>query len=336
MSQIVNEPVRPDHLAILERGVDEWNEWKKRTTEEPNLMGQYFFCKQWTGIDFSKTNLFGCVFHGIDLPNSDFSGASLAKADITWADWPGVSFKGAYFCYTNFVDVDLRGADFTNAIMEEATFANCDLRGAKGLDRVKHRRPSTVGIDTIYHSRGEIPDEFLRGCGVPEHLITYIPSLISAMDGLQFYSCFISYSSKDEEFVRRLHARMREADLRVWFAPEDIRGGQKLHHQIDAAIRSHDKVLVVLSPSSMNSEWVLSEMRKARKAELETGRRKLFPIRLTDIETLRSWECFDADTGRDIAVEIREYFIPDFSNWRQQNDFENAFHRLINDLKAEP
>jgi len=26
--------------------------------------------------------------------------------------------------------------------------------------------------------------------------------------------------------------------------------------------------------------------------------------------------CFDADTGKDSAREIREYFIPDFSNWK--------------------
>ena len=33
-------------------------------------------------------------------------------------------------------------------------------------------------------------------------------------------------------------------------------------------------------------------------------------------ETLRDWECFDGDTGKDSAREIREYFIPDFSNWK--------------------
>jgi len=36
------------------------------------------------------------------------------------------------------------------------------------------------------------------------------------------------------------------------------------------------------------------------------------PIRLTDFETLRDWTCFDADTGKDLAVEVREYFIPTF------------------------
>jgi len=41
--------------------------------------------------------------------------------------------------------------------------------------------------------------------------------------------CFISYSTKDDEFARRLHSRMREANMRVWFAPEDLKGDKKLH-----------------------------------------------------------------------------------------------------------
>jgi hypothetical protein len=41
----------------------------------------------------------------------------------------------------------------------------------------------------------------------------------------------------------------------------------------------------------------------------------LFPMRLIGFETLRDWECFDADTGKDSAREIREYYIPDFSDW---------------------
>ena len=32
----------------------------------------------------------------------------------------------------------------------------------------------------------------------------------------------------------------------------------------------------------------------ARKAERQTGQRKLFPVRLTDFATPRDWECFDA------------------------------------------
>ena len=61
----------------------------------------------------------------------------------------------------------------------------------------------------------------------------------------------------------------------------------------------------------------------------------LFPVRLVDFETLRDWECFDADTGKDSAREIREFFIPDFSVWKDFDSYQKAFERLLRDLKAE-
>jgi hypothetical protein len=40
----------------------------------------------------------------------------------------------------------------------------------------------------------------------------------------------------------------------------------------------------------------------------------LFPVRLVDFEKLRQWECFDADTGKDLARKIREYFHSRFQS----------------------
>lgn len=149
-----------------------------------------------------------------------------------------------------------------------------------------------------------------------------------------FNSCFISYSHKDDNFAKGLYARLRAANIQVWYAPEDIKGGAKLHEQLDQAIRHHDKLLLVLSENSLSSEWVMTEIRKARKYEIEEKRRKLFPIRLVAMETIRDWECFDAETGKDLAIEVREYFIPDFSRWQNRDTFQASFSRLLDDLKA--
>ena len=60
----------------------------------------------------------------------------------------------------------------------------------------------------------------------------------------------------------------------------------------------------------------------------------LFPVRLVDFETIRDWECFDADTGKDSAREIREYYIPDFTSWKANHDsYLKEFERLVRDLK---
>lgn len=148
------------------------------------------------------------------------------------------------------------------------------------------------------------------------------------------YDVFISYSTEDQEFAERLHADLQAKGVQCWFAPEDIQGGKKIHEQIDQAIRGHDKLLLVLSEHSMASEWVKTEIYKARQQEGKENKRKLFPIRLVGYEQIRQWEAFDADTGKDMAREVREYFIPDFTRWKDQNAYQKAFDRLLRDLKA--
>lgn len=92
---------------------------------------------------------------------------------------------------------DLRRAELSFANLRRAKLYDADLSGAKGLETVLHCAPSDVSIYTIYKSRGRIPEEFLRHCGVPESFIVQIPALVAALERIQFYSCFISYSSQD-------------------------------------------------------------------------------------------------------------------------------------------
>ena len=116
--------------------------------------------------------------------------------------------------------------------------------------------------------------------------------------------------------------------MRCWFAPHDIAGGKKIHEQIDEAIRLHEKLLLILSLVSMSSERVKTEIAKARRRELFESKRLLFPVSLVDYEAIRDWECFDADSGKDSAPEIREYFIADFSSWEtDQKAYRKAFDR---------
>jgi uncharacterized protein YjbI with pentapeptide repeats len=315
--------------------------------------------------DLTGAKVIGANLRGANLGNSDLKGAVLGKADLTQANLSGANLWGTHLSLANMtladlceanlrhaylddvvlnganlIDTDLTRANLSGAQLEhaacrETVFGSVDLSEVKGLDRVEHRGPSTIGVDTLYKSKGKIPEAFLRGCGVPDTMIAYLASLAGSAKAIEFNSCFISYSHKDEKFAKRLHSRMQEEHLRVWYAPEDMRGGEKIHEQIDRAIRIFDKLLLVLSENSMKSEWVTTEIRKARKVERETKRRKLFPIRLVDFETIRDWECFDADGGKDLAVEVREYLIPDFAKWKNHDAFEAAFERLLRDLRAD-
>lgn len=359
-----------EHFAILKQGVEAWNDWRDREHYlRPDLRGADLQGIDIRGADLSTADLTDVDFSGRDLSGAqlyeaDFTGAKFNSTDLTKADLrrsilfradlikanlegaelQAADFRQAYLMWANLRGIYMGGVDFTAAALTKADFTGSTLNATVfgenyldeviGLDSVIHNGPSIIGIETIYLSEGKIPEVFLRGCGVPESLIVQIPALVGALQPLQFQSCFISYSGRDEEFARRLHSRMRQANLRVWFAPEDMKGGKKTYDQIDRAIQVHDRLLLVLSESSLKSKWVETEIRRARKVELQEGRRKLFPIRLVSYEALREWTCIDTTTGEDLAEEVRSYFIPDFSNWKSHDELEQAFARLLADLKA--
>ncbi len=281
--------------------------------------------------DLCRVDLSQAKLHHADLTDADLTEADLDHADLLEGVLRGTNFSRANLSWAQFRGADLRGADFSGAGALATIFGDVDLAETEGLETVFHAGPSTVGIDTIYKSRGKIPEPFLRGCGVPEEFIDFVRQM--GLRPIEFYSCFISYSTKDQEFAERLHADLQAKGVRCWFAPEEMKGGRKLHEQIDDAIRLHDRLLLILSKDSMSSEWVKTEARKARQREVKEGKRVLFPIRLVDFEMLRDWVYLDID-GKNLAEEIREYFIPDFSNWKDHDSYQTAFQRLVKDLKS--
>ena len=193
------------------------------------------------------------------------------------------------------------------------------------MKQVEHNGRSYIDINTIYRSEWSIPKSFLRGCGVPENFIQYMSSLTGK--AFDFYSCFISYSSKDQDFAERLYADLQNKGVRCWFAPEDMKIGDKIRDRIDQSIRLHDKLLLVLSEHSINSEWVEDEVDAAYEQERTRGKTVLFPIRLDDavMETDEAWA----------AKLKRSRHIGDFTKWKDHDSYQKAFDRLLRDLKAE-
>jgi hypothetical protein len=85
----------------------------------------------------------------------------------------------------------------------------------------------------------------------------------------------------------------------------------------------------------MASKRVKTEIRNARKREVGEKKRALFPVRLASYEVLRDWKLFDAGEGEDLATEIREYYIPDFSEWKNHDPYQREFEKLLRDLRME-
>ncbi len=224
----------------------------------------------------------------------------------------------------NLEGADLGEADLTQAVLGRTIFGDVDLSGVKGLDTVRHYGPSTIGIDTIYRSQSQIPEVFLRGAGVPDIFIDYMHSLVTT--GIEYYSCFISYSSQDHAFAERLHADLQNHNVRCWFAPHDMRIGEPIVRGIDQSIRLHDKLLLILSEASLSSNWVEYEVQLALTREQTEQRTVLFPVRLDDavLHTQHWW-----------PARIMTRHIGDFTHWKNHDDYQQVFQRLLRDLKAQ-
>jgi len=320
----------PEHLQILMQGVDAWNKWMM---EIPHILPDF------EGADLNGANLRGADltwadFRGADLSRTDLRDADLGGADLRRAELLGADLRGADLRRAKLLSADLCGADFSAGLLKNSdftdarvgltVFAENDLSTVLGLETVRHMAPSTIGINTVYKSQGNIPEIFLRGAGVPEDFITYMKSLVGKP--LDFYSCFISYSSPDDEFAQRLQADLQEKGVRCWFAPEDLLIDDKFRMRIDESIRIHDKLMVILSVHSIRSSWVEAKVEAALEIERKQDKLVLFPIRLDDtvMETDQAWA----------ASLRRTRYIGDFRAWKDHDPYQKSFERLLRDLKG--
>lgn len=141
----------------------------------------------------------------------------------------------------------------------------------------------------------------------------------------EYHSCFISYASADEAFAEQLHADLIQAGVTCWFAPEDLKIGDKIRSTLDRSIQTHDKLLLILSQNSIESDWVEKEVETAFELERRQGNLLLFPIRLDDavMDTDQAW-----------TADIRRTrLIGDFRRWAEPAAYQKALKRLLRDLK---
>jgi hypothetical protein len=318
------------HLSVLKQGVKPWNQWREQDfSVEPDLGVQ---------PDLSGANLSGVDLSGADLSGTDLSGASLSGADLSGANLSGANLSGVNLSAANLRWADLWDASLDGAFFERATIGytilgRIDLSSCIGLDSVEHWAPSTLGVDSIIRSKGRIPKTFLQGVGLPDEWIDYIPSLVG--HGIQFFSCFISYSSSDKPFAVRLHDALQSNGIRCWL-DEKLLPGQNISRELKQGIYVYDKFLLCASKNSLRSSWVEEEIEtalgKERTLRRERGEKvfKLIPLNLDDYMFSKDW-----DLGTH-AEEIRSRVAADFRGWETDDaKFNDQVNRVIKALRAD-
>lgn len=142
-----------------------------------------------------------------------------------------------------------------------------------------------------------------------------------------YHSCVLSYATEDQAFAEKLHADLQSKGISCWFAPHDLKTGDKLRTRIYEAIQKNDKLLLILSEHAVKSDWVEREVELAFERERQPPETLvLFPIRLDDavMHTNTAW-----------AGDIRRIrFIGDFRKFQDDTVYQQALQRLLRDLHA--
>jgi hypothetical protein len=193
----------PEHLSKLGEGIEAWNQWRK---EHPDVVP-----------NLSDAELSGGNLSAAKLQQANLSGANLSGANLSAANISAANLSKASLIRVNLSSAELNNADMYQVRLLETVLGDTNLSEAKGLETCVHMGPSTLDHRTLAKSDPLPPLDFLRGCGLSDVLIDYLPSLLN--QPFQFYSCFISYSTKDQEFAERLHADLQTRACTVGLRP---------------------------------------------------------------------------------------------------------------------
>ncbi len=147
-----------EHLAILNQGVDAWNEWREENPEiQPDLVGAKLSGLDLRGIKFSSQYLvishmgptnepvrasgyFNAAnltiadlrlvdLRGAQLRGTNLSGADLSRADLSYAWLDEVNLRRANLTEARLIRTNLEGAQLLNTNIENAEFADCLIHG---------------------------------------------------------------------------------------------------------------------------------------------------------------------------------------------------------------
>ena len=263
-----------------------------------NLRGANLSAADLTDADLDRAVLSDANLTGAKLNGANLSRVNLAGADLTDADLTGANLNGASLVRTNLTNARFDGADlyesvlnsavltganFTNGIVGYTVFQNCDLSEVLGLDQMRHDAPSTIGVDTLCRSAGQIPRGFLRDAGVSVQVCDFQESLKDAV--AESGDCFISCSAGDMGYARQLQYDLRDQGVRCWLFPEDARGNALVERhstsdqeEVERWVRTYDKLMVVFTEQGMDSETVRNDITRAQELQQSSDRWTLFLV----------------------------------------------------------
>ncbi len=260
--------------------------------------------------DFRSSDLAAADLREADLESASFAGAGLLRTDLRDANLTGANLHGA-----RFIESRLAGAEMSAAQVALTVFNTVDLSRVRGLDTVRHDRPSSIGVDTLARTTAELDDtrrgpvtSFLRAAGVPERYLA-----LEGTEGSQAAATtvYIVHSLADRTFARRLYDELQRRGRRCWLHEHPMLPGDGIDDSFDLGPRRSDAAILCCSDAALTSWWLAAELEDAA----ESG---LVPVAVDGAESR-------ASEARQLPAAVA-----DFTAWdRDPAVFERALQQLI-------
>ena len=311
--------LRGAHLTGADlRGAHLW--WAELTGTE--LSGADLTGAHLTGVVFWGAHLTGANLAGANLPQADLMRADLMRADLRWANLRWAVLTRAVLTGADLTGADLRGADLSGALLGWTVLADCDLSEAKGLESVRHARPSSIGVDTIFKSKGNIPPAFLQGAGVPDELIRVLPRLLQER---RYYTTFICYGEPDRAFAEKLESDLRSRGVPCWIYFADATPGERTWREIGKNRREAGRMIVLCSAAALIRDGVLKEIEE----QIDEDPDKMVPVSLDNLWKADGFRVMRGN--RDLRPFLLDKNYADFSD---PKTCENALSGLLRALET--
>lgn len=332
--------MNPQHLEQLRTGTASWNEWRRRHPNiRPDLSGaelnrlnksllhhragpgqrpfafQIFRTKRLDGVDLNGANLQNSKIWEANLDNADLRKADLRMAELRQTSLKSVDMRESDLRGAEFLLSDLSGACLDGARLGNTHFGFTSLAACTGFEQTSHEGKTYLDQFTIAHSI-PLSFSFLQACGLSEELIELAKTLTR---GSHYHPCFISYSRRNEDFVSLLRRELTRRGIPSWFAPEDLRNEQDLEHNLYTFVDSAERIVLVLSPAVLPSNWVDKEVLRGLSQEARS-RTIIIPVLYEDIPE---------PSSREWAGRLLQRGVLDFRNWREPRAFEQSLEALL-------
>ncbi len=189
----------PEHLAILKKGVETWNKWRRQNLDvNPELSRANL-----SGADLSRAYLRDARLRVVNLRGANLVSADLARADLLSAELGRANFNRA-----DLREVRLYAADLSNADLREADLTKADLSYARlvGADLIAADMVN-ADLKGAHLARADLNGTNLNGADLRHAVLSFCQLCRCNLTGAKLTGANLYATARDDWIIEGIECR---------------------------------------------------------------------------------------------------------------------------------